>query len=82
MLAVAALLNIFSGHLLAIINNISVWWHVAGVAVVVAILAFVPKTHQALSFVFGDKVNNSGLRRMPRLTVIRTGSWCCRSASC
>src|SRR6478752_6271907 len=26
----AALANIFSGHLLAIVNNISVWWHVAG----------------------------------------------------
>jgi amino acid transporter len=59
-LAVAAALNIFSGHLLAIINNISVWWHVAGVAVVIAILAFVPKAHQSLSFVFTDKVNNSG----------------------
>jgi amino acid transporter len=59
-LAVAAVLNIFSGHLLAVINNISVWWHVAGVAVVIAILAFVPKAHQSLSFVFTDKVNNSG----------------------
>ena len=29
-LALAALANIFSSHLLAIINNISVWWHVAG----------------------------------------------------
>ena len=32
-LAIASLLNIFSGHLMAIMNNISVWWHVAGVAV-------------------------------------------------
>ncbi len=47
-LAVAATLNIFSGHLLAIINNISVWWHVAGVAIVVLILAIVPKTHMAI----------------------------------
>ena len=59
-LAVAATLNIFSGHLLAIINNISVWWHVAGVAIVVLILAIVPKTHMAISEVFGGKVNNSG----------------------
>src|SRR5690349_23814856 len=27
LLVLAALLNIFSGHLMAIINNISVWWH-------------------------------------------------------
>ena len=59
-LAVAAVLNIFSGHLLAIINNISVWWHVAGVAAVVLILAIVPKTHFAIGQVFGGKVNNSG----------------------
>ena len=31
-LVLAAVLNIFSGHLLAIMNNISVWWHVAGAA--------------------------------------------------
>ncbi|WP_344767983.1 amino acid permease [Aeromicrobium panaciterrae] len=60
LLAIAAILNIFSGHLMAVLNNISVWWHVAGVAFVIAILVFVPDTHQALDFVFGDKVNNSG----------------------
>jgi amino acid transporter len=59
-LAVAALLNIFSGHLMAVLNNISVWWHVAGVAIVVLILVLIPDTHQSLSFVFTDRVNNSG----------------------
>jgi len=59
-LAVAALLNIFSGHLMAVLNNISVWWHVAGAATVILVLAIVPKTHQALSFVFGEQINNSG----------------------
>ncbi len=59
-LAIAAVLNIFSGHLMAIINNISVWWHVAGAAIVVGILAFVPDVHQSLDFVFTERVNNSG----------------------
>jgi amino acid transporter len=59
-LVVAALLNIFSGHLMAVLNNISVWWHVAGAATVILVLAIVPKTHQALSFVFGEQINNSG----------------------
>ena len=59
-LAVAAALNIFSGHLMAVINNISVWWHVAGVAIIILVLAFVPQTHQGLSFVFGERINNSG----------------------
>jgi amino acid transporter len=31
-LAISALINIFSSHLLAVINNVSVWWHVAGAA--------------------------------------------------
>ena len=31
-LVLAALVNIFSSHLLAVLNNISVWWHVVGAA--------------------------------------------------
>jgi len=59
-LIVTAIINIFRTHLLAVINNISVWWHVAGVAVIVAILVIVPDHHQSLSFVFGHRINNSG----------------------
>jgi amino acid transporter len=59
-LILAAVLNIFSGHLMAVLNNVSVWWHVAGASIVILVLAFIPKTHQALSFVFGERINNSG----------------------
>ncbi|QGG40307.1 amino acid permease [Aeromicrobium yanjiei] len=59
-LVVAALLNIFSGHLLAVVNNISVWWHVVGVALIIAVLLIIPDTHQSLSFMFTEKINNSG----------------------
>jgi amino acid transporter len=59
-LALAALFNVFSGHLMAVINNISVWWHVAGASIVVLVLIFIPKTHQSLGFVFTEHVNNSG----------------------
>lgn len=59
-LAVAAALNIFSGHLLAVLNNISVWWHVAGAATVVLILVIIPETHQSMDFVFTERINNSG----------------------
>ena len=34
-LFLVSLVNIFSSHLLAIFNNISVWWHVAGATFVV-----------------------------------------------
>ncbi|MBA2419402.1 MAG: amino acid permease [Nocardioidaceae bacterium] len=60
LLVLAAVLNIFGGHLMAVINNISVWWHVAGVAVVILILALIPDTHQSISEVFTGQVNNSG----------------------
>jgi amino acid transporter len=59
-LVLASLLNIFSSQLMALLNNISVWWHVFGAAAVVLILAVVPKHHQSLGFVFTERVNNSG----------------------
>lgn len=59
-LALASLLNIFSGHLMAIMNNVSVWWHVAGAAAVVLILVIVPDQHQSMGFVFTERINNSG----------------------
>ena len=59
-LALAAVLNIFSGHLMAIMNNVSVWWHVVGAAAIVLILIFVPDQHQSFSYVFTERFNNSG----------------------
>ena len=60
-LLLAALVNIFSSHLLAVLNNISVWWHVAGAALVVLILFLVPDHHASVSSVFTHTVNNSGI---------------------
>src|SRR5262245_17980189 len=59
-LTLHALINIFSSPLVALFNNISVFWHVAGVAVIVLVLAFVPDTHQSVDFVFTERINNSG----------------------
>jgi amino acid transporter len=62
-LLLTALVNIFSSHLLAIFNNISVWWHVIGASVVVIILVFFLKdgaTHWGVSDVFTGRVNNTG----------------------
>src|ERR687885_515315 len=53
-------LNIFADRILALLNNISVGWHVFGVAVVIALLVFVPDHHQSASFVFGERINNNG----------------------
>jgi amino acid transporter len=42
-------------------NNVSVGWHILGVAVIIALLVFVPDDHQDVGFVFGERINNSGL---------------------
>jgi amino acid transporter len=54
------LLNIFGDRVLAILNNISVGWHVLGVAVVIGLLVFVPDHHQSASYVFGHRSNLVG----------------------
>ena len=59
-LALASVLNIFSSHLMAIMNNVSVWWHVVGATAIVLILIVVPDQHQSVSYVFTERFNNSG----------------------
>jgi amino acid transporter len=59
-LALYAVLNIFSSPLVALFNQISVGWHVLGVLAVIVLLVLVPAHHQSASFVFGNRINNSG----------------------
>ena len=59
-LAFVTTLNILGDKALALLNNISVGWHVLGVAVIIALLVFVPDDHQSAGFVFGERINNSG----------------------
>ena len=60
LLAVVTIVSIFSSHLLSIMNSISVWWHVVGVAAIIAILILVPGHHGTVSDVFLQRVNNTG----------------------
>ncbi len=59
-LAIHGLLNTFGVRLVALLNDISVWWHVVGVLVIVGALAIIPAHHQSVSFVFTKLVNNTG----------------------
>jgi len=59
-LVLHGLLNTFGVRLVAILNRVSVWWHLIGVAVIVGVLAFKPSHHQSASFVFTHFVNSSG----------------------
>ncbi|HEX5923611.1 MAG TPA: amino acid permease [Baekduia sp.] len=59
-LALHAVINIAGSHLVARFNSISVWWHVAGVAVILVVLIVVPDQHASADFVFTERLNNSG----------------------
>jgi amino acid permease (GABA permease) len=54
------LLNTFGVGLVALLNDISVWWHLIGVAIIFVVLFFVPAHHQSASFIFTNFVNNTG----------------------
>jgi amino acid permease (GABA permease) len=54
------LLNTFGIRLVALLNDISVWWHILGVVVIVAVLLIAPKHHQSVSFIFTSFQNGSG----------------------
>src|SRR3989441_3094435 len=59
-LVLYTVINIFADALLALFNNVSVFWHVVGVLVILGVLIFVPDHHQSAGFVFGNKINNTG----------------------
>ena len=68
-----ALLNIFSVRLVAILNWISAYWHVIGVAVIVIVLIIVPSSHQSVGWVFSKTVNNAGFTSAPFFFVFLLG---------
>ena len=59
-LALHAMINIFSHRLIAFFTSVSVWWHVLGTLIILGILIFVPGDHQSADFVFTERLNNSG----------------------
>ena len=56
----SALVNTFGVSVTALLNTVSAWWHMAGVAFIVLVLFIVPDRHQSFGYVFGETINNSG----------------------
>ncbi|SCF31893.1 amino acid permease (GABA permease) [Micromonospora viridifaciens] len=54
------LLNTFGVNLVRLLSDVSAWWHLAGVAVIVAVLAIVPDQHKPVSEVFLEVRNETG----------------------
>jgi amino acid permease (GABA permease) len=59
-LLVHGLLNQLGIRLVSLLNDVSVWWHILGVLLIVAVLVFVPSHHASASYVFTSTVNNTG----------------------
>jgi amino acid transporter len=72
-LFVHGLLNTFGVGLVALLNDISVWWHVAGVLIIVAVLFLFSKYHQSPSYVFTHYENLSGFSNNISWYVFLTG---------
>jgi len=51
-LAIHGLMNTFGIRLVALFNDISVWWHVAGVLIIVVLLFVVPDKHTSFATIF------------------------------
>ncbi|MFW5474547.1 amino acid permease [Knoellia sp. CPCC 206450] len=54
------LLNTFGVSLVKVLSDVSAWWHLAGVAIIVVVLWLVPDRHQSLDFTFTGFVNETG----------------------
>jgi amino acid permease (GABA permease) len=70
-LFVHGLLNTFGVRLVAMLNDISVWWHILGVAIIVILLFIAPSshTHQSASFLFSFNTNE-GFQNLTGFSVL------------
>ncbi|HEY7271297.1 MAG TPA: amino acid permease [Actinoplanes sp.] len=57
---VHGLLNTFGVSLVRILSDVSAWWHLVGVAVIVVVLAIVPDQHKPISEVLFEVKNETG----------------------
>ncbi|MFL5770465.1 MAG: amino acid permease [Chloroflexota bacterium] len=72
-----ALLNTFGIRLVALLNDVSVWWHVFGVGLIFVAMFFLAPVHTDLGAVFTTFVNNTskeeGIPPLPALYVVLIG---------
>ncbi len=60
-----ALLNTFGVNLVSLLSNISAWWHIAGVLVIVLALWLLPEKHQSVSWTLTGWHNETGWTLLP-----------------
>src|ERR1700755_1456349 len=59
-ITVHGLLNTFGVNLVKLLSDVSAWWHLVGVAIIVVVLAIVPDQHKPISEVFTEVHNATG----------------------
>jgi amino acid permease (GABA permease) len=76
-LFIHGLLNTFGIRLVALLNDVSVWWHVVGVAIIFIAMFFLSKSHSDLGFVFTHTENRTntdpGISPLPFFYVMLIG---------
>jgi amino acid permease (GABA permease) len=60
LIVIHGLLNTFGVSLVRLLSDVSAWWHLIGVAVIVVVLAVVPDQHKPISEVFFEVRNETG----------------------
>jgi amino acid permease (GABA permease) len=60
-IALHGLLNTFGVNLVKILSDVSAWWHLVGVAIIVGVLVIVPDKHYDIGDVFLQTTNATGL---------------------
>ena len=68
-----ALMNILSVRLVGLLNHVSAYWHVIGVAVFAGVLIFAPDHHNSVHYVFTTTLDNSGFTSVGFLFVFLLG---------
>ncbi|NYI66990.1 amino acid permease [Spelaeicoccus albus] len=59
------LLNTFGVKLVNLLSSLSAWWHIVGVAIIVAVLWIMPTSHQTFSWTMTAWHNETGFSFMP-----------------
>ncbi len=60
-----ALLNAFGVNLVSLLSNVSAWWHVGGVLIIVGALWILPEKHQSVSWTLTGFHNETGWSFLP-----------------
>lgn len=60
-----ALLNVFGVNLVSLLSNVSAWWHMIGVLIIVAALWMLPEQHQSVRWTLTGWHNETGWTFLP-----------------